>query len=200
VHRAIRPFVVFTLCAAAGGLLRAGAQAAPGTTRLITPSVFAGGTGVGTGLNSGGNFSVTAGVDVAFLPKSFVQPAIEYRGMYALGKGQVDSLKDNLGGVKVAKTYGRFRPYADLLAGRGETTYGDGGYQVPGRLVFYTQSSSNVFSLGGGSDVFATEHLGLKVDFQLQRYSSPVAASGHVYSETGTVGVVYVFHLGHGPV
>jgi hypothetical protein len=67
----------------------------------------------------------------------------------------------------------------------------------PNKLVFYTRSSSNVFSLGGGTDVFATEHLALKLDLQIQRYSSPATVSGHLYSEAGTIGLVYVFHPGH---
>ena len=199
MYPALRPFVLFILCAFSGGLTHAAAQSDSTASRRITPSVFAGVTGVYTGLDSGRNLSITAGIDVAFRPNSILHPAIEYRGMYAFDKGGVDSLKNNLGGLKLSTSYGRLRPYADFLAGRGETTYANGGYQVPDKLVFYTQSSSNVFSLGGGIEVFATEHLALKVDFQIQRYSSPVTVSGNLYSETGTIGLAYVFHLGHTP-
>jgi hypothetical protein len=119
--------------------------------------------------------------------------------MYAIDKGHVDSLKNNLGGLKLSTYYGRLHPYADLLAGRGETAYANGGYQVPSKLIFYTQSSSNVFSLGGGTDVFAADHFALKIDFQIQRYSSPVTPAGSLYSEIGTIGLVYALHLGQGP-
>jgi hypothetical protein len=173
------------------------AQATPAASRLIVPSVFVGATDVYTGLASGRNLSVAAGVDLAFRPQSRLQAAFEYRGMYALGKGSVDSLKSNLGGMKLSARFGRVTPYADLLAGRGETTYAAGGYQVPNKPIFYTLSSSTVFSLGGGTDIAATEHFALKVDLQVQRYSSPVTTSGHLYSETGTIGFTYFFDLGH---
>ncbi|HEV2578215.1 MAG TPA: hypothetical protein VGU25_13485 [Acidobacteriaceae bacterium] len=197
--RASRLLILFTLCALAAPL-HAAAQGGSTASRRITPSVFAGITGVETGLDAGRNVSLTAGVDFDFLPDHILHPAIEYRGTYAIAKGQVDSLKTNLAGLKISRPFRRFRPYADFLAGRGETTYANGGYQVPGKLVFYTLSSSNVFSLGGGTDVFATGHLALKLDLQMQRYSSPVTTSGHVYSETGTIGVAYVFHIGRRPL
>ena len=197
MHPASRLLILFALSALAASSTRAAAQSSLPSSRAITPSVFAGVTGVSTGLDSGTNLSMTAGVDVDFFPKSSFHPAIEYRGTYALAKGDVDSLKNNLAGVRISRFYGRFHPYADLLAGRGETTYANGGYQVPGRLIFYTKSSSNVFSFGGGTDVFTAGHLALKVDFQMQRYSSPVTASGHVYSQTAVVGLVYAFHIGN---
>ena len=200
LHRASRLLILFTLCALTATPRHAAAQGGSTASRQITPSVFASITGVYTGLDAGRNISLTAGVDFDFLPDHVFHPAIEYRGTYAIAKGQVDSLKTNLAGLKISKPFRRFRPYADLLAGRGETTYANGGYQVPGKLVFYTQSSSNVFSLGGGTDVFATGHIALKLDLQMQRYSSPVTASGHVYSETGTIGIAYVFHIGHRPL
>ena len=197
MRRALRSFVLFTLCAWAGGLRSASAQATPSAIRPITPSVFGGVTGVQTGLDFGQNLSVTAGLDIDFRPTRKLHPALEYRALYAIDKGGVDSLKNNEGGLKFSMHYGRFHPYADLLAGRGETTYANGGYQVPIKLIFYTQSSSNVFSLGGGADVFATGQLALKLDLQIQHYSSPVTPSGHLYSDTGTIALVYVFHIGH---
>jgi hypothetical protein len=198
--RASRLLILFTLAALAGIPGHAAAQGGSTASRRITPSVFAGITSVQTGLDAGRNVSLTAGMDFELLPDHVLHPAIEYRGTYAIAKGNVDSLKTNLAGLKVSRPFRRFRPYADLLAGRGETTYANGGYQVPGKLVFYTQSSSNVFSLGGGTEVFATGDIALKLDLQVQRYSSPVTASGHVYSETGTLGIAYVFHIGHRPL
>jgi hypothetical protein len=200
LHPVSRLFILFTLCALAAGPLHAFAQGGSTASRRITPSVFAGVAGVDTGLDSGHNLSLTAGADLAFLPDSCLHPAIEYRGTYAFANGQVDSLKTHLGGIKFSKPYRRFRPYADLLAGRGETIYANGGHQVPGKLIFYTRSSSNVFSLGGGTDIFAAGHIALKLDFQMQRYSSPVTTSGHVYSEVVAAGLVYVFHIGKRPL
>ncbi len=187
---------LLAFCAFTVGLTSAAGQATATAEQRITPSVFLGATGVYTGLGSGRNLSLTVGVDLAFRPASRIHPALEYRGMYALDKGRVDSLRSSLGGLKLFTSYGRLQPYLDLLGGRGETTYANGGYEVPDKIIFYTQSSSNVFSLGGGMDILAVHHLALKIDYQAQRYSSPVTVSGHLYSQTGTIGLVYAFHLG----
>jgi hypothetical protein len=197
LYLGLRTLFFLTIFVVAGALTGASAQALSTASRAITPSVFVGGSGVYTGLDSGRNLSVTAGLDIAFLPDRKFHPTLEYRAMYAVDKGALDSLKNNIGGLKMAGSYGPVKPYFDLLAGRGETTYANGGYQVPNKPIFYTLSSSNVFSVGGGGDVFFSKHLAVKVDVQIQRYSSPVAVSGHVYSEVGTVGLVYVFHLFH---
>jgi hypothetical protein len=196
LHRTLRLLTLVAASVFSGGLASAFAQATHTATRLIDPAIFVGTTGVYTGLGSGRNLSVTAGIDLAFCPVRKLEPALEYRGMYAIDKGQIDSLKSNLGGLKLSTYYARLHPYADLLVGRGETAYANGGYRVPSKLIFYTQSSSNVFSLGGGTDVLAGDHFALKIDLQIQRYSSPVTPSGHLYSEIGTIGLVYTLHLG----
>lgn len=192
-----RAVLVVTLSVVAGNLASAAAQAVYTATRRVTPSVFIGATGLYTGLDSGRNLSLTAGFDIAFLNPRRLRPAFEFRGTYALDKGGVDSIKNNLAGLKLSRHYGRFQPYADLLAGRGETTYARSGRQVPNTVIFYTQSSSNVFSFGGGTDLFVTPHLAFKVDYQIQHYSSPVTISHQLYSEAGTLGLVYVFQAGH---
>lgn len=194
-----RPILLLASLAFAGGLASASAQATATATQRITPSVFLGASGVYTGLGSGRNLSLTAGVDVAFRPASRIHPALEFQGTYALDKGHVDSLRSSLGGLKLFTSFHRLQPYVNLLGGRGETTYANGGYQVPGTVIFYTQSSSNVFSLGGGTDLLATHHLALKLDVQAQRYSNPVTTSGHLYSQAGTIGLVYTLHRGPKP-
>lgn len=199
MHPAVRRLILFTLSALAGSSARAAAQAGSTASRGITPSVFAAASGVRTGLPSGRNLALTAGLDVVLFPNLHFHPALEYRASHALARGSVDSIDNNLAGLQVSRIYGRLRPYADLLAGRGETTYANAGYQVPGKPIFYTRSSSNVFSLGGGVDLLSTGHLALKLDLQAQRYSSPVTTSGHLYSETATAGIVYLFHIGNRP-
>lgn len=174
----------------------AAAQATATASQRITPSLFAGMSGVYTGIGSGRNVSLTAGLDLAFLPGHRLRPALEYRGMIAVDKGRTASLKNNLGGLKLGTSFRRLQPYVDLLAGRGETTYANGGVQVPNTLIFYTHSSSNVYSLGGGADLLAAHQFALKLDFQMQRYSSPVTMTRHAYSEVGTLGIVYILHRG----
>lgn len=194
---ALLPVILSGLFAVAGGVWSASAQALPTSSRVLDPAVFAGVTAVETGLGSGRNVSLTAGIDLDLPARHGLEPALEYRGTYAIDQGHVDSLKSNLLGLKVSTELKRFNPYADLLVGRGETTYANGGFQVPNKPVFYTESASNVFSFGGGLDVFVSGHLAVKFDVQAQRYSSPVTASGSVISENGTIGVVYAFRLGH---
>lgn len=180
----------------AGGSIRLSAQSLPTASRQITPSIFLGCSGVETGLQSDKNLSITVGVDLSFLPKSRIQPAFEYRGMVAVAGGQVDTIKNSFVGVRLAPNAGRIRPYGDVLVGREQTNYSGYGFAVPSKSVIYTESASNLLSLGGGVDVFATRQFALKIDVQLQRSASPVTASGHVNTEVGTVGVVYVFHIG----
>ncbi len=177
----------------------ASAQASVTARRLLTPSVFVGATGVETGLDSGRNLSLTAGVDLSFHPVWRFKPALEYRGTLALDKGQVDSLKNNLFGIKGFTNLGRLEPYVDLLAGRIETTYAGSGYRLPDTNIFYTQSSSNLFAVGGGADFLATNHFAVRVDLQLQHASSPVTSSHSVHSATGMIGLVYTLTLGRGP-
>jgi len=176
--------------------LRAAAQANDADYRQITPSVFVAATGVETGLPGGRNLGVTAGLDVRFLPGRRLQPSLEYRGTYAVVKGSVDSQSTNMGGLKLAVQRGRLFPFVNVLVGRGETEYAGVGYQVPGTFRYYLKSSSNVYDVGGGADLDLGNHLALKVELQLQRYSSPVTVSGHLYGEAASVGMAYTFHLG----
>ena len=179
-----------TLALVASG--RGGAQAAPTATQQLQLSVFAGASAVATDFHSGRNLSITAGVDLGLRPVYSLFPSLEVRGTYPVDKGQVDSQRNILGGLKVAKHYGPFHPYADFLFGRGEIQYKN-GFVTPDRALFYTQSVSNVLSPGIGMDLQLNHHFSFKVDAQFQRYSSPVTNSGHLIAKSGTVGLVYRF-------
>jgi len=52
-------------------------------------------------------------------------------------------------------------------------------------------NTSSVYSLGGGADVDLGTHFGLKGDVQLQRYQSPITATGALYSKVFTVAFIY---------
>jgi len=173
-------------------LQRVNAQASPTAIQRLHISTFAGATGTYTGLASGRNLGITAGVDIGFRSFLSLQPYIELRGTYAIDKGEVDSQKNVISGLKLAKAYGRFHPYGDVLFGRGQINYRN-GFPDPRQEFAYFQSFSNVLSLGGGVDISLSDHFQLKADGQFQRYSSPVTESGHQYLKPVTLGIVYRF-------
>ncbi len=168
------------------------AQADPTATQRLHASAFGGVTGTYTGLDSGRNLGITAGADLGSGSYFSLQPSFELRGTYAFDKGGVDSQKNILAGLKLVRAYRRFEPYGDVLFGRGEINYNHGRLNPAGDFLYF-QTYSNILSLGGGLDIPFSEHLRLKVDGQLQRYSTPVTESGHLYSKPFTLGVVYRF-------
>ena len=173
-------------------------QAAPTATRPIHLSAFGGVTGTYTGLFGGRNLGITAGADLGIRSFYKLRPFIEVRGTYPIKKGHVDSQKNFLGGLVVARPFGRLVPYVDLLVGRGSIDYG-AGRVTPDRTLYYIKSASNVYSPGIGLDFELTDHFALKADAQIQRYSSPVAPSGHIYSKPITFGVVYRINVDRAP-
>ena len=177
------------------GLGRAGAQAVPTATAGMQISAFGGATGTFTGVGFGKNLGVTAGVDVTFRPLFTLFPSVEVRGTYPVDRGQVDGQKNVLGGLKLARHLGRLEPYGDVLFGRGEIDYRP-PLANAADTILYQQTASSVLSLGAGCDVFLTDRLGFKGDFQFQKYESPVTASGNVFAKAFTVGVVYRLPFG----
>ncbi len=171
------------------------AQAAPAATQTIQLSVFGGFAGLYTGYDAGRNLSLTGGLDMGFQPKFSLFPSVEMRGSLPIDKGQIDNQRNILVGPQVAKHYGRVRPYAAFLFGRGQINYPNGA-DTPARNAFYVQSTSAVYSPGLGIDFELDDHFALKADAQFQRYSAPVADSGHVVAKVFTLGVVYHFSFG----
>jgi hypothetical protein len=169
------------------------AQAVPGATSAFTLNVFLGGTGTSTGLGSSRNAGLTAGATLGFHPFLHVTPALEIRGTLPTDQGSVDGQKNVVGGLQVATQFRRFHPYANILFGRGEITYLNGGYQVPGKFVFYTASHDNVLSPGGGIDFSVSSAWSMKLDYQHQRYATPVVPSGYLSASTFMVGLEYRF-------
>ncbi len=171
------------------------AQSLPAAVQRLQLSAFGGVSGVYTGLGSGRNLAVTAGVDLGLPPIFSLSPTLEVRGSYAIDKGKVDSQKNIMGGVTVAKDFGRVRPYGDVFVGRGQINYGN-GYVNPAGNLRYLQTNSNVFATGGGLDLRLDRHFAIKLDAQIERYASPVTVSGHLYAKAVTVGMVYHFRFG----
>jgi hypothetical protein len=180
--------------ALAGALLisfPAMSQSLPTATVGVFPSVFAGATGVRTGFNGGKNLAITGGLDVGFYAGRRFEVALEYRGSYPIDRGSLDSQKSNLVGVVFSRSRGPIHPYGEAFWGRAEIDYAGTGAQVPGTPIFYTQSSSNVFAGGGGVLVDLGPRFALKLDALFQRCNTPVTASGHIYPQSGTLGIVY---------
>ena len=175
---------------------KASAQAAPTATRNVDLSVFAGLSGNYTGIAGGRNLDLTAGADIGFRPLFSFYPSIEGRGEYPLDGGAVDRQENVLGGLKLARHYGRLLPYGDVLAGRGAISYQKFRFPTADPAFYYVRSVSNVFSVGGGVDFALTSHWLFKLDAQFQRYSSPVTASGHAVSKPLTAGLTYRFTFG----
>jgi hypothetical protein len=180
----------------AGQMVRAYGQASPTAVQPLRISAFGGLTATDTGLASGKNAGITAGLDIGFLPLFRLYPSAELRGNYAFDQGSVDGQKSILGGLKIAAHLGRIQPYGDFLFGRGEMNYAS-GFQRSHTNIFYTQSSSNVISPGGGVDLTLSDRWAMKFDVQLQHWSSPVTPTGHQYATAGTLGITYHFDFNH---
>jgi Outer membrane protein beta-barrel domain len=174
---------------------RAGAQALPTATQTTHLSAFAGGTGVYTNLEGGRNLSFTAGLDLSISSFRGYHPSIELRGTYPVHTGSISSQKSALGGVRIDRQFGNFRPYANFLIGRGEIDYQNGGFIIG--PITYLSSTTNVYSPGGGVDYDFTDHFSLKADFQYQFWSTPVVSSGSIHPKATTLALVYRFGDNH---
>ena len=173
-------------------------------------------TGVYTGLGSsplendgihqgpeGHNIGITAGADLGFYSFLGLRLGAEVRGEAAIKSGQVDGQKSILGGLRLTHepsgygVFGRFRPYADVLAGRGNIIYQNHGYPLAN--VLYLSNPSPVYAGGGGFEYDFSRAFSFKGDALFQRWNSPVAPGGHFYAKQGSVGIVYRYGTGRGP-
>jgi hypothetical protein len=189
------------LLAPLSSTLAAHAQPANATAvQRLQLSAFGGVSGTFTGLQSGKNLSLAAGVDLALPPYIGIRPVIEVRGLYPVDKGQVASQKDILGGLKFDfLLHHRIHPYGDFLFGRGQMDYGASGFTF-GNYI-YDITTTYVYSPGAGVDCQFSDHLAFKIDAQLQRWSSTPTASGDIYSKVGTLALIYIFDFNrHGVI
>lgn len=182
--------VLGALCLGAGARVAQG-QADATASRGLEISVFGGPAGVFTGLAGGHNLSLSAGVDAGVRAFHGFTPVAEVRGLYPVDSGTVDKQKNILGGLRVEKRQRGLRLYGDVLFGRGQIDYLNGGYLNTAGDFRYQASSSSVLSPGAGVSVDIGFRLGVFVDAQFQRYRTPVTASGTLWSKPVTIGVVY---------
>lgn len=165
-------------------------------------SVFVLGDGVFTGLGGfgaheglgGRNVGVTAGADYAFLIRGAYQLKAEVRGTYPVYQGHVDGQKDLLGGLRVERslhTLPGVRVYGDVLGGRGEMKYVDGGYLTATKI--YLRSSSAVYGAGGGFEIDCGRQWAFVGEGQLQRWRTPVTQDRSLLAKVGSGGITYRF-------
>ncbi len=177
---------------ALGSAVRAQGQAEPTAVTHVRLSAWAGATANYTGVELARNADITAGVDISF-PTLFAgfAPSLEGRGMYPVAKGNLVSQENLVGGLKLSRSKDRFHGYGDFLYGRGRLDYAQGGYPDATNTYLVLSNTSSVYSLGGGVDVDLGTHFGVKGDAQLQRYQSPITATGALYSKVFTVAFIY---------
>ena len=170
---------------------RAHAQDVPAAIAHVQLYGWAGFGGNFTGDELAKNGDVEAGFDVEVKPFFGLHPAAEVRGLLPVLDHTVITEKNLLGGIRLGRHVRNYVPYGDVLFGRGELHYLNGGQLTPDGSFIVLSNTSNVLSFGGGNDWFFTNHLAIKGDFQFQRYATPVTTSGALYSKVFTVGIVY---------
>ncbi|ADV82763.1 hypothetical protein [Terriglobus saanensis] len=184
---------LLVFCARGGQYADGQAEAAG--VRKIPVSAFVGGTGNWTGLYGGKNLGINAGLDVGLHSLWVLQPSFEIRAMYPVHDGHIDSQKNILVGFRFDKNFNRLTPYVDVLYGLGKIVY-DPARPNPTQTFAYTSSSSNVFSPGVGLEYRVVGPFSFKADAQIQRYSTPVTETGHIYAKPVTVGITYQLFTG----
>ena len=110
----------------------------------------------------------------------------------------MDSQKSVLAGLRAESRFSRAVVYGDVLAGRGGIDYQNGGYLVPPLVYFATNTI--VYGAGGGVELDITRKLAVKIDAQVQHWSTPVTSSGAIYPKQVGVGVVYRFGADERPL
>ena len=155
-------------------------------------------SGTYTGLSGGKNLSLTLGGDLGFYQTHGLLLSAELRGTYPVSKGQLDAQKSLLGGLRVDHRFSRATVYGDALFGRGGIEYVNGGYPVI-PLVYFS-SNTAVYGGGGGVEFDVSHGFGLKVEGQVQHWSTPVVPSGAIYPKQIGAGVVYRFGANGRPV
>jgi opacity protein-like surface antigen len=167
------------------------AQSVPTATQQLQISVFVAGSDTFSNLAGGKNLDITAGADLTLLTIRSFRPSVEVRGIYPIDKGQISSQKSFLVGPKIEYPLGRLHPYADFFVGRGKIDYHAPGF-IFGNFR-YVSSTTIVYSPGVGLDYNLTHHLAVKLDVQVQHWSTPATNSGAINPKALTLGAIYNF-------
>jgi hypothetical protein len=172
------------------------AQSVPTATQRLQLSTFLIATETSSGFQGAKHFDITSGGDITWLTIRNFNTGVEIRGAYPIHSGSVINQKSVLAGLKLEYPKSKFRPYADLLVGRGRISYLDGGY-IAGN-VKYIRSDSAVLSTGIGCDLYFSHRFAMKVDIQHQSWDSPAAYSSRITPGVVSIGGTYNFDFNPG--
>lgn len=141
------------------------AQSAPGAVRTQAIDLYGAGAVSQTDYNSTDKGFVVGGDFTYHL--HFFDASLDVRYNHVTGDSVGEKSFD--GGVKIAKPFGRYHPYAHLLIGYGVITFDHPFTNPDGSL--YSYDNSTVYDFGGGVDVDLTRRFALKVDAQYQSWN-----------------------------
>jgi hypothetical protein len=202
--------VFAALVLSAFGCVFATAQAGPTAVRRIQPSAFVMVNGTFTGLESNGvtsfqggrNLAFAAGGDFGFYAPGRYSLAAEVRGSIPMNSGDIVGEKSILGGLRFSREPAGdhalpIRPYVDILFGRGQLNYQNGGYVTPYFILL--SNNSNTLEAGGGVEMDVARNFSVKLDAQVQTWKTPIPGVDTLYSKHAGVGVTYRLGAGSGP-
>jgi hypothetical protein len=168
------------------------AQARPTASRVSQFSVFGGYSPTETDFGAHTYNGYMFGADFGVFPaKWWFSPSLEFR--YTHAKNTPVTEHSYLIGPRIEKDFGRFRPYAEFLAGTGAI------YYHPIIVAGDANDGGRNFAYGGGIDVGLAHHVSLKLDFLKQNWN--LGKDGNFQNigdytlapYSATVGVAYNF-------
>jgi hypothetical protein len=150
----------------------AAAQAGATADRNSAIATFGQGTYMLPAFQQPSNFGYAAGVDLTPIFVRRLQPSLEIRA--TADSGSIAKEFTYSGGLKLATTIGRIRPYATILDGVGTVYFNHPS--LPTRKGLYAHDSSKMLSLGGGAEFDVSRLWQLRADYSRQYWTleSPV--------------------------
>jgi len=175
--------IVTLVCFTVGSLSVLHGQATPTASKSADLQV--GGTFVLTKPDYGTQYFKGYGFYSTFDFRPHLGVEVDYR--QANGENTMYE-RNYMAGLRYVRQYGRFRPYAKVLYGRGVFNFPP---QYNGTNLAY-----NMFAFGGGTDYILRRSVYLRADFELQKWGGdnygllPNGISPYVFS----FGAAYHFH------
>jgi hypothetical protein len=171
---------------------RARAQALPSATSPFALGISAGAAMRSTGVGGAVNVDAQLGAEVDLHPFGAWLPAVAGRVSRPVVRGSMAGEREALGGVRLSHPMATGRMvFGELMAGEGEIRYLGKGMAAARPPYFYTLSHSVVWSAGGGLEQAVSERRALRVGLQVERWQTPVTASGHTFAATLSVELVW---------